>query len=168
MSTRRLSTQNTFFIILAALITAILLPVIPIVNLLDYPFRLLMTIVHELGHGVAALITGVGAAIHLGKRFGGCFRVVCVGVPQDVAAAVGLPEHTEKEIPLALTIVPRGERPLLLCARDKLASNASELTGRLRDRNLRTHRMASKRLFFPQPLRPTMAVIPWLKSNSVF
>jgi len=60
MSTRRLSTRNTFFIILAALITAILLPVIPIVNLLDYPFRLLITIVHELGHGVAALITGGG------------------------------------------------------------------------------------------------------------
>ncbi len=54
------NTRNTFFIILAAAVTAIVLPLIPIVNLLDYPFRLLLTIVHELGHGVAALITGGG------------------------------------------------------------------------------------------------------------
>jgi len=30
------------------------------VNILGYPFRLLLTIVHELGHGTAALLTGGG------------------------------------------------------------------------------------------------------------
>lgn len=57
-SIQDLSTQQTLTIIGLAGLTAILISWIPIVNWLDYPFRLLNTLVHELGHGIAALITG--------------------------------------------------------------------------------------------------------------
>ena len=50
-------TSNTIAIIAAAIV-AILLPLVPIINILDFPFRLLVTIVHELGHGLAAIFTG--------------------------------------------------------------------------------------------------------------
>ena len=53
-----LKTPSTPIIIAIAALSAILLPLIPILNILDFPFRLLVTIVHELGHGIAALITG--------------------------------------------------------------------------------------------------------------
>ncbi len=53
-----LKTQNTPIIIAVAALSAILLPLIPILNILDFPFRLLITIVHELGHGLAAIFTG--------------------------------------------------------------------------------------------------------------
>ena len=51
-------TPNTLAIIAVAALVAILLPLIPLVNILDFPFRLLVTIVHELGHGLAAIFTG--------------------------------------------------------------------------------------------------------------
>ncbi len=42
---------------LAGLVT-LLMEIVPELSLLNYPFRLLLTIVHELGHGLAALLTG--------------------------------------------------------------------------------------------------------------
>ena len=53
-----LSTQQTLTLIGLAGLTAFLLAVVPFIGLINYPFRLLLTIVHELGHGLAALITG--------------------------------------------------------------------------------------------------------------
>lgn len=52
------SPQQTLTIIGLAALTAILISTIPIINILDFPFRLLLTIVHELGHGIAAILTG--------------------------------------------------------------------------------------------------------------
>ena len=52
---RELSTKKiTGLISLAALLSLVLLAM----PLLGYPFRLLMTIVHELGHGLTAVLTG--------------------------------------------------------------------------------------------------------------
>jgi hypothetical protein len=45
-------------IVVGAIIAAFALAYLPIVNMLGYPFRLLITIVHELGHGLTALLTG--------------------------------------------------------------------------------------------------------------
>ena len=53
-----LSTQQTLNLIGLAALTALLISTIPIINLLDYPFRLLLTIIHELGHGSAAIVSG--------------------------------------------------------------------------------------------------------------
>ncbi len=52
------STQQTLTLIGFAGLAALLIAVIPLLGLINYPFRLLLTIVHELGHGLAALITG--------------------------------------------------------------------------------------------------------------
>jgi hypothetical protein len=41
-----------------AALAALVLAFVPGLNLLGYPFRLLITIVHELSHGLAALLTG--------------------------------------------------------------------------------------------------------------
>ena len=41
-----------------ALVTAALLTWTPWITWLAYPFRLLVTLVHELSHGLAALATG--------------------------------------------------------------------------------------------------------------
>lgn len=53
-----LSTQQTLTLIGLAGLTAFLLAVVPFIGLINYPFRLLLTMVHELGHGLAALVTG--------------------------------------------------------------------------------------------------------------
>ncbi|MDX1521339.1 MAG: M50 family metallopeptidase [Anaerolineae bacterium] len=53
-----LSTQQTLSLIGAAGLVTLLITIIPGLSLLSYPFRLLLTIVHELGHGLAALLTG--------------------------------------------------------------------------------------------------------------
>ena len=50
-------TRSVTLIGLAGLFT-LLITVVPGLNVLNYPFRLLLTIVHELGHGLAALLTG--------------------------------------------------------------------------------------------------------------
>lgn len=51
------STRQTLTLIgLAGLVT--LLALVPWLGWLNYPFRLLITMVHELGHGLAALLTG--------------------------------------------------------------------------------------------------------------
>ena len=52
------STQQTLTLIGLAGLTAFLLAVIPLIGLINYPIRLLLTMVHELGHGLAALVTG--------------------------------------------------------------------------------------------------------------
>jgi len=52
------STQQTLTLIGLAALTTVLLGTLPWLGLLNYPFRLLLTIVHELGHGLAALLTG--------------------------------------------------------------------------------------------------------------
>jgi hypothetical protein len=52
------STQQTLTLIGLAGLVALLMAMIPWLGLLNYPFRLLLTIVHELGHGLAALLTG--------------------------------------------------------------------------------------------------------------
>jgi hypothetical protein len=53
-----LSTQQTLILIGFAGLTTLLIAVIPWLDGLEYPFRLLLTIAHELGHGLAALLTG--------------------------------------------------------------------------------------------------------------
>lgn len=53
-----LSTRQILTLVGLAGLAAFILATVPIINLLDYPFRLLITIIHELGHGVAALLTG--------------------------------------------------------------------------------------------------------------
>jgi len=52
------STQQTLTLIGLAGLTSLLLAMVPVFSLLNYPFRLLLTMVHELGHGLAALLTG--------------------------------------------------------------------------------------------------------------
>ena len=52
------STRQTLTLIGLAGLAALLIAVIPLLGLINYPFRLLLTIVHELGHGLAALVTG--------------------------------------------------------------------------------------------------------------
>ncbi len=53
-----LSNQQTLSLIALAGLTTLLLAVVPGLDLLNYPFRLLITLVHELGHGLAAILTG--------------------------------------------------------------------------------------------------------------
>ncbi len=55
---QKLSTQQILGLIGLAALTAAAITWVPIINWLDYPFRLLITIVHELGHGLAAILTG--------------------------------------------------------------------------------------------------------------
>ncbi|MCB0211488.1 MAG: M50 family metallopeptidase [Anaerolineae bacterium] len=53
-----ISHQQTLILIGLAGLAAIVLAVIPWLEPLNYSFRLLITLVHELGHGLAALLTG--------------------------------------------------------------------------------------------------------------
>ena len=53
-----LTTKQTLGVIGLAGMISLLLTIVPIVGLLNYPFRLLITFVHELGHGLAAILTG--------------------------------------------------------------------------------------------------------------
>lgn len=55
MTTSELSTKKSAGLISLAGLMSLVLLAMP---LLGYPFRLLMTIVHELGHGLAAVLTG--------------------------------------------------------------------------------------------------------------
>jgi hypothetical protein len=52
--------QQTLILVGLAGLASVLMAVVPWLNWLNYPFRLLLTIVHELGHGLAALLTGGG------------------------------------------------------------------------------------------------------------
>ncbi len=52
------STQQTLTLIGLAGLATLLMAFIPWLDWLNYPFRLLLTMVHELGHGLAALLTG--------------------------------------------------------------------------------------------------------------
>jgi hypothetical protein len=52
------STQQTLTLIGLAGLTTLLLAIVPWLGLIHFPFRLLITMVHELGHGLAAVITG--------------------------------------------------------------------------------------------------------------
>lgn len=56
--TDHLSTQKILTLIGWAGLASLLLALIPWLALLNYPFRLLITIIHELGHGLAAILTG--------------------------------------------------------------------------------------------------------------
>lgn len=53
-----LSNQQILTLIGWAGLFTLVIAIIPGLNLINYPFRLLLTIVHELGHGLAALLTG--------------------------------------------------------------------------------------------------------------
>lgn len=53
-----LTTKQTLTLIALAAGAALLLAFAPGLGWLDYPFRLLLTTVHELGHGLTALLTG--------------------------------------------------------------------------------------------------------------
>lgn len=53
-----LSTRQTVILIGLAGVTTVLLAVIPGFGFVNYSFRLLITLVHELGHGLGALLTG--------------------------------------------------------------------------------------------------------------
>lgn len=53
-----LPTRQTLGLIGLAGLVTLLIAVAPVLGLLNYPFRLLLTMVHELGHGLAALLTG--------------------------------------------------------------------------------------------------------------
>jgi hypothetical protein len=55
---KSLSTQQTLRLIGLAGLVTLLLILVPWLSPLNYPFRLLLTMVHELGHGLAALLTG--------------------------------------------------------------------------------------------------------------
>src|SRR5262245_57018164 len=52
------STSHTLTLIGLAGLTTLLLAVIPWLSPINYSLRLLVTTVHELGHGLAALLTG--------------------------------------------------------------------------------------------------------------
>ena len=52
------STKQTLTLIGLAALASLLIAILPVIGILNYPFRLLLTIVHELGHGLAALLTG--------------------------------------------------------------------------------------------------------------
>jgi hypothetical protein len=52
------STGETLSLIGLAALAAVVISWIPIVNILDYPLQLMLTLVHELGHGLTAIITG--------------------------------------------------------------------------------------------------------------
>lgn len=57
------TTRQTLTLIGLAGLVTLLMGIMPWLGWLNYPFRLLLTIVHELGHGLAALSTG-GAFIN--------------------------------------------------------------------------------------------------------
>ncbi len=57
-SDKPLSTQQILTLIGLAGVFTLVIAIIPGLNIINYPFRLLITIVHELGHGLAALLTG--------------------------------------------------------------------------------------------------------------
>ncbi len=50
--------RETLSLIGLAGAVSLLIAILPWIGWLNYPFRLLLTIVHELGHGLAALLTG--------------------------------------------------------------------------------------------------------------
>ncbi len=50
--------RQTLTLIGLAGVVTLLIALMPWLSLLNYPFRLLLTMVHELGHGLAALLTG--------------------------------------------------------------------------------------------------------------
>lgn len=52
------STQQTLTLAGLAGLVTLMIAFFPGLNRLNYPFRLLLTMVHELGHGVAAILTG--------------------------------------------------------------------------------------------------------------
>lgn len=52
------STKQTLILIGLAALASLLMAILPLFGLLNFPFRLLLTMVHELGHGLAALLTG--------------------------------------------------------------------------------------------------------------
>jgi hypothetical protein len=54
----RRAIQRPIVIVGLAALAALALVLVPGLGLLSYPFRLLITIVHELGHGLVALLTG--------------------------------------------------------------------------------------------------------------
>ncbi len=53
-----LTTQQTLNLIGLAGLATLIIAIVPGLGLLNYPFRLMLTIIHELGHGLAALLTG--------------------------------------------------------------------------------------------------------------
>lgn len=57
-NTVKLSTQRTLLLIGLAGVTTMLLALLPGLAPVNYAFRLLITMVHELGHGLAAVLTG--------------------------------------------------------------------------------------------------------------
>ncbi len=54
----KFTSSETLTLIGLAGVVSLLIAILPFVGWLNYPFRLLLTIVHELGHGLAALLTG--------------------------------------------------------------------------------------------------------------
>jgi hypothetical protein len=50
--------RETLMLIGLAGVVSLLIAILPFVGWLNYPFRLLLTIVHELGHGLTAQLTG--------------------------------------------------------------------------------------------------------------
>ncbi|MFQ5575795.1 MAG: M50 family metallopeptidase [Anaerolineae bacterium] len=54
----RFTTRQMLALIGLAGLAAALITWLPLLNIFNYPFRLLLTIVHELGHGLAGLLTG--------------------------------------------------------------------------------------------------------------
>jgi len=54
----KLSTRQTLTLIALAGVVTLLMTLVPGLTLLNYPFRLLLTIVHELSHGLTAMLTG--------------------------------------------------------------------------------------------------------------
>ncbi|MBI1878521.1 MAG: M50 family metallopeptidase [Chloroflexi bacterium] len=52
------SPQQTLTLIGLAGLVSLIMAFVPGLGWLDYPFRLLLTMAHELGHGLAALLTG--------------------------------------------------------------------------------------------------------------
>ncbi len=55
---KKLNTSQILSLIALAGLAAFILNVMPFSFVFNYPFRLLLTIVHELGHGIAAILTG--------------------------------------------------------------------------------------------------------------
>ena len=57
-SGREFSNRQMLALIGLAALAAALITWVPFFRIFDYPFRLLLTIVHELGHGLAGILTG--------------------------------------------------------------------------------------------------------------
>ena len=60
------STQRARLVLLASVVLTVLLYVVPYGRYVAYPLMLLSTLVHEMGHGVANLVVGLGEP--LGRR----------------------------------------------------------------------------------------------------